>query len=72
MIFIQELTKDATGHLEVIRGNQRATITSSKRGTRNVFDLSALDGNCVNKNDLIRFYAEKDGIKSDVREYRVK
>ena len=72
MIFIQELTKDATGHLEVIRGNQRATVTSSKRGTRNVFDLSALDGNCVNKNDLIRFYAEKDGIKSDVREYRVK
>ena len=72
MIFIQELTKDATGHLEVIRGNQRATITSSKRGTRNVFYLSALDGNCVNKNDLIRFYAEKDGIKSDVREYRVK
>ena len=72
MIFIQELTADAKGYLEVIRDGNTTTIEASKRGKRFVFNLSSLEGGCVKANDLIKFYAEKDGIRSDVREYRVR
>lgn len=72
MIFIQELTTDAKGYLEVIRDGNTSTIEASARGKKFLFNLSSLEGGCVKANDLIRFYAEKDGIRSDVREYRVR
>ena len=72
MIFIQELTADAKGYLEVIRDGKTTIIEASPRGKKFVFKLSSLEGGCVKANDLIKFHAEKGGIKSDVREYRVK
>ena len=72
LVIINELTDGAKGYLEVTRGNNTVTIESSKKGTRNVFNLSSLEEQKIKANDKIKIYAEKDGVKSEVREYRVR
>ena len=74
-IVIESITNQAVGHLEVIRGNKSIKVTSSTFTslgiTLNRFVIPDELGK-LRKKDKIKFYAEKDGLKSKIREYRVR
>ena len=73
-IIISVLTDGAEGYLEItgdgIPNNTR--IEASKRGRMNIFYINKVIGRGLKRDDVIKIYAVKDGIKSEEREYRVK
>lgn len=73
-IIISVLTDGAKGYLEItgdgIPNNTR--IEASKRGRMNIFYINKVIGRGLKRDDVIKIYAVKDGIKSEEREYIVK
>ena len=73
-IIISVLTDGAVGYLEIkgdgIPNNTRIEV--SKRGRMNIFYVKKAIGRGLKRDDVIKVYAVKDGIKSEEREYRVK
>ena len=73
-IIISVLTNEAKGYLEItgdgIPNNTR--IEASKRGRMNIFYINKAIGRGLKRDDVIKIYAVKDGIKSEEREYIVK
>ena len=73
-IIISVLTDGAKGYLEItgdgIPNNTRIEV--SKRGRMNIFYINKVIGRGLKRDDVIKIYAVKDGIKSEEREYIVK
>ena len=73
-IIISVLTDGADGYLEITGdGIQNYTrIEASKRGRMNIFYINKAIGRGLKRDDVIKIYAVKNGIKSEEREYRVR
>ena len=73
-IIISVLTDEADGYLEITGDGipNNTIIKASKRGRMNMFYIKKEIGRGLRRDDEIKIYAVKDGIKSEEREYRVK
>ncbi|WP_108831277.1 InlB B-repeat-containing protein [Aedoeadaptatus coli] len=73
-IIISVLTEGAAGYLEIIGDGIRSNtiIEASKRGRLNIFYINKEIGRGLKRDDVIKIYAVKNGVKSEEREYRVK
>ena len=73
-IIISVLTEGAAGYLEIIGDGipSNTIIEASKRGRLNIFYINKKIGRGLKRDDVIKIYAVKNGVKSEEREYRVK
>ena len=73
-IIISVLTEGAAGYLEIIGDGipSNTIIEASKRGRLNIFYINKEIGRGLKRDDVIKIYAVKNGVKSEEREYRVK
>ena len=73
-VLISVLTDGAKGYLEIIGDGipNNTIIEASKRGRLNIFYINKAIGRGLKRDDVIKIYAVKNGIKSEEREYRVK
>ena len=73
-ILITELTDGAEGYLEIsgdgIANNK--VIKATKRGRINIFNIYRELGRGLKRGDIIKVYAVKNGVKSEIREYRIR
>ena len=71
-VSVESMTEGATAYLEVIRkGKDPVTIKAVKDDDYGVYYFIIPDG-ALKKRDRIKVYAELNGIRSDIREYRIK
>ena len=73
-VLISVLTDGAKGYLEITGDGipNNTIIEASKRGRLNIFYINKAIGRGLKRDDVIKIYAVKNGIKSEEREYRVK
>ncbi|WP_068455927.1 InlB B-repeat-containing protein [Aedoeadaptatus pacaensis] len=73
-VLISVLTDGAKGYLEITGDGipNNTIIEASKRGRLNIFYINKAMGRGLKRDDVIKIYAVKNGIKSEEREYRVK
>ena len=73
-VLISELTEGAVGYLEITGDGipDNTIIEASNRGRLNIFNINQAIGRGLRRDDVIKIYAVKNGVKSEEREYRVK
>ena len=73
-VLISVLTDGAKGYLKITGDGIpiQTIIEASKRGRLNIFYINRAIGRGLKRDDVIKIYAVKNGIKSEEREYRVK
>ena len=72
-VSVESMTEGATGYLEVSRkGQNPVTIKADKDEYGMYFEIPQELGGELRKRDMIKVYAELDGLRSDTREYRIK
>ena len=73
-VLISVLTDGAKGYLKITGDGipNHTIIEASKRGRLNIFYINRAIGRGLKRDDVIKIYAVKNGIKSEEREYRVK
>ena len=72
-VLVSKITKDAEGYMEVVRGSNTPVIIKAKQtGDLVVFEIPNELGGKLKRRDTIRVYSKLGGLKSDIREYRVR